>query len=126
MPVVATLTAIALMRGNGGDAGPFFDPAQLRERLIDGLEGVDGTGLERGLAIADQIEGELERYREGVDSGLDTYIDMFETPDSEVSDLQEQLESLDIERTRVLNSIITHRTQLKDVLDQGAWDKVFD
>ena len=126
MPVVATLTAIALLRGDGGGPAPFFDPEMLRELLTEGLEGIADDELQRSLAIVDLFESALERYRIRVDKNVDAYVDKISDPETDAADLMEQLKPLDRERADILDSIIEYRQQLIHVLDETNWAYVFE
>ena len=125
MPVVATLTIIALVRGDGHSPAPFFEPEKLRELLIDGLEGVADDELQRSLAIVEQLESVLERYRNSVSRSIDAYVDKSSDSKTDAADLIERLEPLDRERADVLDSIIGYRQQLINILDEANWAYVF-
>ena len=126
MPVVATLTAIALLRGDGGGPGPFFDPMRLREMLFDGLDSEADGELQRALLIVDELDALLERFRAAVDDGMDAYIEESAISATDAADLITRLEPLDRERMDVLDSVIALRRQLVQVLDEASWTAVFD
>ena len=126
MPVLATMATIALLRGDGGGPAPFFEPDTLREMLTEALEGVADDELQGALAIVDQIEPLLERYRIQVDKSLAAYVDQLSDPETDAADLIAQLTPLDRERTMVLDSIIEYRQQLLHILDETNWAYVFD
>ena len=125
MPVVTTMTIIALLRGGGDGDGPFFDPEQMRDLLRDGLEGVADDELQRSLVIEDEIESAMQRYRASVSSSMDAYIEESSNPDTDASDPIKRLASLDRERTDIMMAIIDSRRRLIEVLDGEHWDKVF-
>lgn len=126
MPVLATLAAIALLRGDGNSPGPFFDPQKMREMLTDGLEGVADDELKSSLAIVAHLESQLERYRASVDESFDVYTEELADPKTGAADLIARLEPLDRERMKVLESVIKYRQELIGVLDESSWAAVFD
>ena len=126
MPVVATMTAIAMLRGDGGGSAPFFDPELMRELLTEGLEDIADDELKRSLAIVDRFESALERYQARVDKSVDAHVDMTYDPETDATDLIEQFKPLDRERADILDSIIEYRQQLIQVLDETNWAKVFE
>lgn len=125
MPVLATMTAIALLRGGGDDPAPFFDPEELREMLTDGLEGIADDELQRSLAIADELESVIERYRISVQGSLDAYVEELSDPNTDAADLIERLAPLDRERNRLMKTIIDIRQHLLSLLGDELWDAVF-
>ena len=125
MPVVTTMTIIALLRGGGDGDGPFFDPEQMRDLLRDGLEGVADDELQRSLVIEDELESAMQRYRVSVSSSMDAYIEESSNPDTDATDLTKRLASLDRERTDIMMAIIDSRRRLIEVLDGEHWDKIF-
>ena len=125
MPVVTTMTIIALLRGGGDGDGPFFDPEQMRDLLRDGLEGVADDELQRSLVIEDELESAMQRYRVSVSSSMDAYIEVSSNPDTDATDLTKRLASLDRERTDIMMAIIDSRRRLIEVLDGEHWDKIF-
>jgi hypothetical protein len=125
MPVVATMTVIALLRGDDDGTIPFFDADQMRSMLADGLDGVANDELQAALKIADDLESQLQRYREFVDTSIDKYIEESSNPNTDATDLIEQLEPLDSERADTMDDIIEARRRLIAILDSELWDKVF-
>ena len=125
MPVVATITTIALLRGGGAAPAPFFDPELMREMLNEGLDGKADSQLRRSLEITTRLEQQLDRYRDSVDRGVDAYIEAFSDRKADASDLIARLDPLDRERRNVLNSIIEYRRELADILDDAEWGLVF-
>lgn len=125
MPVLATMTAIALLRGAGG-SGPFFDPEAMRKMLKDGLEGESDAKLAQSLEIVDHLESRLARYRATVDKSADAYIESLSSHNTEIADLVAQLEPVDIERLELLKAIIAYRRQLIGILDDSSWAAVFE
>ena len=126
MPVVATLTIIALLRGDGNSPGPFFDPAKMREMLTDGLEGVADDELQRSLTVAAEFGSLIERYRASVDESIDAYIEELFISETDAGDLIARLEPIDRERMDALKSVIRYRRQLIGILDKSNWAEVFD
>lgn len=126
MPVLATIAAISLLRGSGGSPAPFFEPDTLREMLTNALEGSSGGELQDSLAIVDQIESALERYRGSVEKSIDAYAEELSDPTTNAADLIERLEPLDRKRVALMHAIIDGRQQLLSVLDDQLWDAVFE
>ena len=125
MPVVTTMTIIALLRSDGDGDHPFFDPELMRRMLQDGLEGVADDELQRSLVVEDELESAMQRYRATVNNSMDAYIEESSDPDKDASDLSERLASLDRERTEIMMGIIDSRRRLIEVLDSEHWVKVF-
>ena len=125
MPVVTTMTIIALLRSDGDGNHPFFDPELMRRMLQDGLEGVADDELQRSLVVEDELESAMQRYRATVNNSMDAYIEESSDPDTDASDLTERLASLDRERTEIMMGIIDSRRRLIEVLDSEHWVKVF-
>ena len=125
MPVVTTMTIIALLRSDGDGDHPFFDPELMRRMLQDGLEGVADDELQRSLVVEDELESAMQRYRATVNNSMDAYIEESSDPDTDASDLTERLASLDRERTEIMMGIIDSRRRLIEVLDSEHWVKVF-
>ena len=74
MPIVTTLTVIALLRGRSHEDLPFSDPRVLRGLLDDALAGDAVDTLKKALSIADELETLLKSYRASVESSIDAYI----------------------------------------------------
>lgn len=125
MPIVTTMMIMALLRGGGEGAGPFFDPEQMRDMLRDGLEGVADDELQSSLAIEDELESAMQRYRDSVSSSMDAYIEESSNPDTDATDLIERLAPLDRKRADIMMAIIDSRRRLIEILDGEHWDKVF-
>jgi hypothetical protein len=125
VPVLATITAITLLRGGAGSPGPFFDPEKMREMLTDGLEDHDDDRLKRALTLLEYLESKIERYRVEVGESSDAYIEEMSNPETDATDLIARLEPIDRERRSVLESVIDFRRQLMDVLDDSSWAAVF-
>lgn len=126
MPVLATITAITLLRGGAGSPGPFFDPDKMREMLSDGLEGYDDDRLKTALTMLEHLETQVERYRAMVGESSDAYIEEMSDPVTDATDLIARLEPIDRERKSVLESVIKFRQQLMGALDDSTWAAVFD
>ena len=124
MPIVATLTVIALLRGDG-PAAPFFEPELLRDMLVDGLDGIANDELQDALAIADELESKMQRYRMRVDASIDAYIEDSSNPATDAADLTERLAPLDSDRAEIMNAVIDARRRLVAILDAERWDEVF-
>ena len=125
MPVLATIAAISLLRGSGGGPAPFFEPDTLREMLTNALEGSSSDELQVSLAIVDQIESALARYRGSVAESTDAYAEELSDPKTNAADLIERLEPLDRKRVGLMQAIIDSRQQLLSVLGDELWDTVF-
>ena len=125
MPVLATIAAISLLRGSRGGPAPFFEPDTLREMLTNALEGSSSDELQVSLAIVDQIESALARYRGSVAESTDAYAEELSDPKTNAADLIERLEPLDRKRVGLMQAIIDSRQQLLSVLGDELWDAVF-
>ena len=126
MPVVTTMTIIALMRGGGNKDLPFSNPEILRGLLDNALAGeADGT-LKEALAIADELEALLTRYSASVESSFDAYIEESSNRYTAAPELIERLEPLDRERTRTLQAVIELRQSLFELLSDEQWEAVFN
>lgn len=126
MPVVTTMMILALLRGDGDGAGPFFNPGLMRDMLQDGLEGVADDELQRALVIEDELESAMQRYRASVSNSMDAYIEESADPDTDANDLIERLASLDQDRTDIMLAIIDSRRRLIEALDDEQWNNVFE
>ena len=124
MPVLATMIAVTLF-GGGEVPAPFFEPAKLRELLTDGLEGLDDEKLEQALAIADQLEDAVDRYRTSVSKSIDAFVTDLRDPETDAADLAERLAPLDRERSTILTSVVAYRDELTNILDEALWSEVF-
>jgi hypothetical protein len=126
MPVVTTMTIIALMRGGGTQDLPFSNPEVLRGLLDNALAGeADGT-LKEALTIADELETLLNRYRASVESSIDVYIEESSNRYTAAPELIERLEPLDCRRTRTLQTVIELRQSLFELLSDEQWEAVFN
>ena len=126
MPVVATMTIIALLRGNASSDQPFFDPALLRGMLAEGLADESDELLARALAIADELEAIIERYRATVELTIDAYISASKDPRVDASSLSARLAAMDQDRSKLMGDIIRLRGSLVDLLSEEQWQAVFD
>jgi len=124
MPVLATLSAIALLR-NSSQPQPFFDPDLLRELLADGLSDAPDDTLAESMALAVDLKSVVERYRVSVDSGIDAYINASQGPGANKESLSRIFAVVDQERSKALNRIVRIRQRLVDVLDEQQWKAVF-
>lgn len=125
MPVVATMTIIALLRGNASSELPFFDAALLREMLADGLDGEPDELLAEAMVLADELEALVDRYGASVESVIDAYVEASEDPRANAESLSKDLATLDEERGQVMRDIIRIRRALADTLTDEQWDAVF-
>ena len=126
MPVLATMTIIALMRGGGTQDLPFSNPEVLRGLLDNALAGeADGT-LKEALTIADELEALLTRYSASVESSIDAYIKESSNRYTAAPELIERLEPLDCRRTRTLQAVIELRQSLFELLSDEQWEAVFN
>lgn len=126
MPVVATMTIIALLRGNASSELPFFDAALLREMLADGLDGEPDELLAEAMVLADELEALVDRYGASVESVIDAYVEASEDPRANAESLSKDLATLDEERGQVMRDIIRIRRELADALTDEQWQAVFD
>lgn len=126
MPVVATMTIIALLRSNSSSELPFFDAALLREMLADGLDGEPDELLAEAMALANELEALVDRYGASVESVIDAYIEASEDPRANAAGLSKRLAALDEERGRVMRDIIRIRRELAEALTDEQWLAVFD
>ena len=125
MPVVATMTIIALLRGNASSDQPFFDPDLLRDMLAEGLEGDSDVVRADAMALAHELETLIEQYRASVDSTIDAYIDSTRDPRLAAADLSESFAAMDEKRARLMRAIIRTRRSLIEVFTEAQWDAVF-
>ena len=126
MPVVATMTIIALLRSNSSSELPFFDATLLREMLADGLDGEPDELLADAMALADELERLVARYGASVESVIDAYIEASEDPRANAAGLSKRLAALDEERGQVMRDIIRIRRKLAEALTDDQWQAVFD
>ena len=124
MPIVTTMTILALLRGNDGAACPFFDPGLLREQVQSGLH-TDEAEREPALAIADQLADLLKEYALSVDASLDTYVESSSYQVATAAELIDRLQPMDREREETMRGIIEIRQQLIDLLREEQWSRVF-
>lgn len=124
MPVAITLATIALLR-RGATAQPFFDADVMRELLIEGFEDADTDTLQRSLALTDDLDSKLQRYRASVDATIDAYVEESRNPGTRVENLIDRLATLDRDREEIMQAIIDYRRQLIEVLDDEQWDEIF-
>ena len=125
MPVVATMTIIALLRGSAAGELPFFDAALLREMLADGLDGQPDELLTEAMALVHELETLVDRYGASVESVIDAYIEASEDPRANAATLSKRLAALDEERGQVMRDIIRIRRALAETLTDEQWDAVF-
>ena len=124
MPIVTTMTLMALLRDSDGSPCPFFEPGLLREQLENGLREHEPE-LARALVVADELDALLERYSASVHATLDAYIEKTTQPETRAADLIEQIRPMDEERARAMREIIHGRQQLVDLLSGDQWSRVF-
>lgn len=126
MPVVMTMTIIALLRSRASGDLPFFDPALLRDMLAEGLQGEPEELLAEAMALADELDTLIERYSASVDSTIDAYIVSAGDPGADAADLSERLATMDQRRSVLMRDIIRIRRSLVDLLADDQWQAVFD
>ena len=126
MPVVATMTVIAILQGRGGPRLPFFDSELLRELLDQSLAEDPDVTLKKAHAIADRLEGALEDYRSSVDTTLDLYIEESTNHYMGAAALIDQMQPLDRKRADTLREIIEIRRALLNTLDEQQWRDTFE
>ena len=126
MPIVTTLSVIALLRGRSHEDLPFSDPRVLRGLLDDALAGDAVDTLKKALSIADELETLLKSYRASVESSIDAYILESSKGYTGAPELIVRLEPLDRERMRTLQMIIQLRQSLFELLSEEQWEAVFN
>ena len=126
MPVVATMTIIALLRSNASSELPFFDAALLREMLTEGLDGEPEKLLNEAMALVDELETLIGRYGASVESVIDAYIEASKDPRANAANLNKRVAALDEERGRLMRDIIRIRQELAEALTDEQWQAVFD
>lgn len=126
MPVVTTMTIIALLGREGSDNQPFFDPDQLRERLAEGLEDQSDAVRADAMALADELEVLVTQYRSRVERTVDAYIEASGDRAADASQLGKRLAAIDDERGELLRDIIRIRRDLVGRLTEAQWQAVFD
>jgi hypothetical protein len=126
MPVVATMTAIAVFRGRGNQRLPYFDDEHLRELLEEALSDDPNSTLYQARAIADKLERLLSDYRTSVDTSLDTYIEESANHYTSAADLIALIEPSDRERAETLRKVIELRQALLALLAEQQWETVFE
>ena len=126
MPIVTTLSVIALLRGRSHEDLPFSDPRVLRGLLDDALAGDAVDTLKEALSIADELETLLKSYRASVESSIDAYILESSKGYTGAPELIVRLEPLDRERMRTLQMIIQLRQSLFELLSEEQWEAVFN
>jgi hypothetical protein len=118
-----TLATIALLRG-GATEQPFFDADLMRGLLNEGLE--DADTLQVSLALTDELDSKLQRYRASVDATIDAYVEESRNAGTNAEDLIERLAPLDRDREEIMRAIIDYRRQLIEVLDDKQWNESFE
>jgi hypothetical protein len=126
MPVVATMSIIAMMRGRSNKDLPFSNPEVLRGLLDNALAGEYDDILKDALTIADELETLLTRYRASVESSIDAYIEESSNSYTAAPELIERLEPLDHKRTQTLQAVIELRQSLFELLSDEQWEAVFN
>ncbi len=126
MPVVTTMTIIALLGREGSDNQPFFDPDQLRERLAEGLEDESDAVRADAMALADELEALVTQDRARVERTVDAHTEASEDPAADASRLGKRLAAIDDERGDLLRDIIRIRRDLVARLTEAQWRAVFD
>jgi len=122
MPVMMTLATIALLRGGATDQ-PFFDADLMRDLLNEGLE--DADTLQVSLALTDELDSKLQRYRASVDATIDAYVEESRNAGTNAENLIERLAPLDRDREEIMLAIIDYRRRLIEVLDDKQWNESF-
>lgn len=125
MPVLATIAAISMLRGDDQIELPFSDAGVLRDLLNNALAGESDGVLHEALAIAAELEALLNRYRRSAESSLNTYIVESANRYTSAAELIEQLNRLDRERLQTLQKITRLRHSLLELLSDEQWQAVF-
>ena len=126
MPIITTMTVIAMFRGGDGKSLPFSDAEILRGLLNDALAGESDGSLNEALAIADELGALLNQYRSSAESSLDAYIEESSNKYTSAAELIERLKRLDRERMQTLQNIIQLRQALFELLSDEQWQAVFN
>ena len=126
MPIITTMTVIAMFRGGDGKSLPFSDAEILRGLLKDALAGESDGSLNEALAIADELGALLNQYRSSAESSLDAYIEESSNKYTSAAELIERLKRLDRERMQTLQNIIQLRQALFELLSDEQWQAVFN
>lgn len=126
MPVVVTMTAIAILRGDDSLSAPFFDAELLAERLEVSLADASDERRQKAFGIVDQLERSLADYRTSVDASLDAYVEISMNSHADAADLIAGIEPLDQKRTEMLKAVVGHRQALLRLLDEQQWYSTFD
>ena len=125
MPVITTMTTIAILRARAGPRLPFFDAGLMRELLDEALADYSEETLKATQPITDKLEQALEDYRSSVNASLDKYIEESTQRYLPTDELIERFEPLDRERTAVLRNIVKLREALLETLDEQQWYDAF-
>ena len=126
MPVVVTMSIITMMMGRRTNDLPFSNPEVLRGLLDNALAGEAEVTLREALAIADELETLLTRYRASVESSIDAYIEESWHLYTAAPELIERLEPVDRRRTRTLQAVIELRQSLFELRSDEQWEAVFN
>ena len=128
MPVVMTMTAIALLSGSGSggrdETVGFFNPDSLRDQIRARLP--RGETRMRALAVAEEIERLKELFFEAVEATIEAFRESTADPTSSVEAILESIEPLDTARAQTLSAILLQRESLIRILTQEEWDQLFD
>lgn len=125
MPVLATMAAMALLRGSEDGALAFTDVKVLRSSLHAALTDEDGTVLEDSLSICDRIQALIDAYQGRIEETLDTYIAQSEDQYTFAPERITLLTSMDTEREILLGELIDARQALHQLLTNEQWSAVF-
>ena len=126
MPVVATMTILALLRSEDGTPVPFFDAELMAEKLDSALGETSPATLEAVQPIVQQLELALKDYRESVDRSLDKIIDESKRRYLGADELISEIAPLDRKRDDTLRGIIELRQSLLEILDEQQWQATFE
>ncbi len=125
MPVVTTMTLIALFMRRGGSDFSLFDAEGLQSRLETVLEDTPPETRDAALATAAKVAALLDDYRSNVDASIDAYIAETNDEDAAADDLIERIAPIDQQRTAMLRQLIEYRQDLVELLDDAQWEAVF-
>ena len=124
MPVLATMAALALLRGED-ESLLFTDARALRRSLRAGLTDAEGDVLAEAFSIVDRIQELMEAYRHRIEKALDTAIAEPKDQYTYAPERIAQLATFDTEREQVLSEIIEARQALHQLLTDEQWNAVF-
>lgn len=125
MPILATMAALALLRGSEDESLLFTNVRALRRSLRAGLTDEESDVLEQALAIADRIQELIEAYQYRIENTLDASVAESKDHYTYAPERIAQLATFDTERQQLLSDIIEARQALHQLLTDEQWNAVF-